>query len=159
MTEKVAVYAGTFDPMTFGHMDIIKRSRGLFDKVIVAVASSERKAPYFSLEQRVSMAQAALSEYDNVSVKELPDLTVDFAKEHRAGFLIRGLRSMMDFDYEAEIAEMNRKMSDGDIETVFLPTHPDHAFISSSIVRELILLKAFDKLKRFIPEPVINLIK
>ncbi len=159
MTNKIAVYAGTFDPITLGHVDIIKRASVLFDQIIVGVAKSERKKPFFSLEQRIAMAQAALSDIKSVEVKQLTDLTVHFAKEHDARYLVRGLRSVMDYDYEAQIAQMNRNMSGDRLETVFLPTHPDYAFISSSIVRELILIKAFDQVSRFVPPQLIDMIQ
>lgn len=158
MISNIAIYAGTFDPITKGHVDIVQRGLAIFDKVIVAVAKSERKSPFFPLDQRIAMAEAALGDHDRVDVKELPNLTIDFAKDNQAHYLIRGLRTAADFEYEAEIAEMNRRMSNGTMETVFLPTRPEFAFVSSSIVRELILIKAFDQLSQFLPEEVIALI-
>ena len=158
MTKK-AVYAGTFDPITLGHLDIISRAAQLFDEVIVGVAKSERKSPRFDLAQRMAMVQTAVAELDVVVVKEFSDLTVTFAQQHQVQFLVRGLRSAKDFDYEAEIAAMNRQMSDEQLETVFLPARPEYAYISSSIVRELILLRAYDQLREFVPDSILSLLK
>lgn len=159
MTNNIAVYAGTFDPITLGHVDIIKRAAKLFDQLVIGVAKSERKKPFFDLEKRVTLVQAALSDLDSVTVKVLPGLTIDFAKEHRAQFLLRGLRSSVDYEYEAAIAQMNSTMSENKIETIFFPTHPDYSFVSSSIVRELIFIKAFDQLERFVPAVVLDLLR
>src|SRR3990167_8494510 len=115
---KIAIYAGTFDPITVGHVDIIQRATSLFDQVIVGVAKSERKKPFFELNKRIAMAEAALKKISSVIVKELPELTVDFAKENNATFLVRGLRSAADYIYELEIAQMNSQMSNHHIETV-----------------------------------------
>lgn len=156
---KRAVYAGTFDPITSGHLDIIQRAAELFDEVIVAVAKSERKSPRYDLSQRLAMVQLATVDLASVKVKEFSDLTVTFAKQQQARYLIRGLRTAKDFDYESEIAAMNRQMSDGALETVFLPAKPEYAYISSSIVRELLLLKAYDQLQEFVPASVLELIQ
>lgn len=156
---KRAIYAGTFDPITLGHLDVITRASCLFDEVIVGVAKSERKTPRFNLEQRMAMVQAAVADLSTVVVKEFTDLTIVFAKQHQAQFLVRGLRSAKDYDYEGEIAAMNRQMSEGQLETVFLPAKPEYAYISSTIVRELILLEAYDQLKEFVPESVLSLMR
>ncbi|PHQ78597.1 MAG: pantetheine-phosphate adenylyltransferase [Coxiella sp. (in: Bacteria)] len=158
MTTK-AIHAGTFDPITLGHVDIVARAAGLFDEVIVAVAESERKTPYYPIEKRLQFAKQALSHLKNVSVEALTGLTVDFVTQHKAHYLVRGVRSAIDFDYEAELAEMNRDMLDGNVDTIFLPTRPQFAYISSTMVRELILIKAFDQLKRFVPETILNLLQ
>lgn len=158
MTARIAVYAGTFDPITHGHVDIIRRATHLFDQVIVGVATSARKSPLFNLEKRMVMATAALQHCTTVVVKELPDVTIDFAQRHLAQFLVRGLRSALDYTYEADICEMNRALSSNTIETVFLTARPEYAFISSSIVRELILIKAFDQVAQFVPQEVMPMI-
>lgn len=157
--KQIAVYAGTFDPITLGHVNIIERSAKLFDQVIVGVAESALKSPMFELARRVSMVEQALAHIDGVSVETLIGLTIAFAQKHKAVYLVRGLRSALDYDYESGIAEMNCQMSDHQIETVFLPTHPDLAFISSSTVRELILLGCYDQCRRFVPAAVLKQIQ
>ncbi len=157
--KKIAVYAGTFDPITLGHVDIIERASALFDEVIVAVAESERKKPFFALDKRITMVESALEFVKNSTVKSLTELTVDFAEAHGAHYLVRGLRSVMDYAYEADIAEMNRQMSRDVLDTIFLSTSAAHTFVSSSIVRELILLKAYKELERFLPEGVLKFIE
>ena len=153
---RTVIYPGTFDPITLGHVDMIERVSGLFDNVVVGVAVSERKTPFFDVQKRIAMVNSALSHLKSVEVVELKGLTVDFAKQNQATHIIRGLRSSADFEYEAEIAEMNRQMADTPIETIFFLTRPEYAFVSSTIVRELILLKAFDSLERFLPKTVIE---
>lgn len=152
---KRAIYAGTFDPITVGHFDIISRAVRLFDEVIIGVAKSERKSPHFDLAQRMAMVRTVVANLDTVIVKEFSDLTINFAKQHHAQFLVRGLRTAKDYDYEAELACMNRLMSDEQLETVLLPAKPEYAYISSSIVRELISMKAYDKLSAFVPESIL----
>lgn len=134
---KTALYPGTFDPITNGHYDIITRALGLFDHVIVAVAHSRSKQPMFTLEQRVSMAAAAVKDLDNIEVIGFDNLTIDLAREHGAGILIRGLRAVSDFEYELQLGYLNHSL-DPVIETVYLMPSLKHAFISSSIVRNLL---------------------
>ncbi|ORU93526.1 MAG: pantetheine-phosphate adenylyltransferase [Cycloclasticus sp. symbiont of Bathymodiolus heckerae] len=135
MTKK-AVYPGTFDPLTNGHINIIQRSAELFDEVLVAVAKSSGKAPLFNLEQRVEMANESLANYANVSVILFDGLLVDLAKQNNANIVVRGIRSIADFEYEAQMAGMNRKMLP-QLETVFLTTHSDWADLSSTLVRDI----------------------
>ena len=151
---KKAIYAGTFDPFTLGHLNIVERSANLFDEVIVGVATSERKTPLFPIAQRCEMAANALTHLSNVRVMELTGLTVEFAKQQGAGYLVRGIRSVADYDYESSVAEVNWQLSQGEMETIFVPTHAQFACVSSSVVRELILIKAFDALERFLPKAV-----
>lgn len=134
---KTALYPGTFDPITNGHYDIVARALKLFDRVIVAVADSQSKRPMFTLEERVSMANAAVADLDNVEVIGFDNLTIELAKEHGADILIRGLRAVSDFEYELQLGYLNHSLDAG-IETVYLMPSLKHAFISSSIVRNLL---------------------
>lgn len=130
------VYPGTFDPMTNGHLDLIERAARLFDHVIVAIAASEKKKPLFPLEQRVALAQAAVAHLPNVEVKGFDKLLAFFCQDQKANVLLRGLRAVSDFEYEFQLANMNRNL-DKTIETVFLTPSEHLSFISSSLVREI----------------------
>lgn len=132
----IAIYPGTFDPITKGHSDLVERSARLFDKVIVALAARPGKQPVFSLEERIGLAQTVLGNYDNVEVCGFDGLLVDFAHEKKANIIIRGLRAVSDFEYEFQLAGMNRKLA-GDIETMFLTPAEQYTYISSSLVREV----------------------
>ncbi len=131
-----AMYPGTFDPITRGHEDLLRRCARLFDRVVVAVAASPRKTPLFTLEERVALASEVLADLSEVSVCGYDGLTVDFAREHRLGVIIRGLRAASDFEYEFQLATMNRRLTD-DVETVFLTPTEHFTFISASLVREI----------------------
>ena len=133
---RIAVYSGTFDPLTLGHLDLVKRAAGLFDQLIIAVAIAHHKKTLFSLESRVSMARAATQNIANVSVLPFDGLIVDLCKTHSACAVVRGIRSITDFDYEAQMAAMNRKMAPH-IETVLLLPDAPLACISSTLVREI----------------------
>jgi len=137
--KNIAVYAGTFDPITFGHIDLIERAANIFDQIIVAVAANSNKKPLFSLEERVSMTREVLSEYPNVRVLGFDTLLLDFAKQHKANVILRGLRTVTDFDYEFQLASMNRHLNH-DIESIFLMPAENFMYISSSLVREVALL-------------------
>lgn len=156
--KKIAVYAGTFDPITLGHMDIIRRATKLFDEVIIGVAKSYGKSPLFDNDRRLEMVSEAIAGMDGVCAKVVPGLTVDFAHTHQASYLLRGLRTAVDFDYEAQICLMNKSLHSG-IETVYLITDPEYGHISSSIVREIINLKEYDRLASFLPAAVIDKLK
>lgn len=132
----VAVYPGTFDPITNGHTDIIERATKMFDKVIVAVAASAAKKPVFSLEERVTMAKTVLAPIKNVEIVGFDSLLVHFVKECKAQVILRGLRAVTDFEYEFQLAGMNRRL-DSQIETVFLTPAEKYSYISSSLVREI----------------------
>ncbi len=132
----VAVYPGTFDPFTNGHSDLVERATRLFDKVIVAVAANPGKTPLFNLQQRVNMAKTVLQSLDNVEVCGFSDLLVDFAQKKQANVILRGLRVVSDFEYEMQLASMNRHLA-GDIETLFLTPAEQYSFISSSLVKEI----------------------
>ena len=138
---KVAIYPGSFDPITFGHMDIIDRASGLFDKIIIAIAKSETKNPLFSLEDRIKLASTIYKDNDKVDVIGFPrQLTVDVAKEHNACAIIRGLRAVSDFEYEFQLATMNRSLAP-DIESIFLTPKESLIYVSSSLIKEISDLK------------------
>ena len=154
---KVAVYPGTFDPITLGHLDVIQRAAQLFDEVVVAVAVSSRKSPLFSVEERVSMCLEAVANLTNVKVSLLEGLTVDFARQQKANYIVRGVRSIADVDYELQIATMNQDMAP-DIETIFLPTSKKYANVSATILREIMQFDV-ERLKLFVPQNVYEKIK
>lgn len=131
-----AMYPGTFDPITRGHEDLLRRSVALFAPVVVAVAASPRKAPLFSLEERVELVRESLSGLPDVRVEGYDGLTVDFARRHGLRVIIRGLRAVSDFEYEFQLATMNRRLTE-DVETVFLTPTEHYTFVSSSLVREI----------------------
>lgn len=131
---RVAIYPGTFDPVTNGHLDILKRAVGLFDKVIIAAASETNKTPLFKLDERVKLLEEAINGMENVEVCAFEGLTVEFARRCQAVAIIRGLRALSDFEYEFQLALMNKKLAP-DIETVFLMTQSDFSFISSSAIK------------------------
>ena len=131
-----AVYPGTFDPMTMGHVDLVKRASKLFDTVIIAIASSDSKKPMFSLEERIEIGNKIFAEDPKVEVVGFSGLLVNFAKDNDANILIRGLRVVADFEYEFQLANMNRAMSP-DIESVFLTPKEEYSYISSSLVKEI----------------------
>ncbi|BFM19307.1 pantetheine-phosphate adenylyltransferase [Gilvimarinus japonicus] len=133
------VYPGTFDPITNGHKDLVERACRLFDHVIVGVAASNRKAPMFDLEQRVDLAQRTLSHLDNVEVCGFDNLLVDFVRDCGAQGVVRGLRAVSDFEYEFQLANMNRALAP-DMESLFLTPAEHLSYISSSIVREIAVL-------------------
>ena len=130
-----AMYPGTFDPITLGHEELVRRISSLFDEVIVAIASSPRKELMFSIDERIHLAKEVLSDLQNVNVIAYEGLTVDFAQKNNIQVVVRGLRSAQDFDYELRLADMNRSLSE-EIETIFL-TPNKYAFVSSSLVREI----------------------
>jgi pantetheine-phosphate adenylyltransferase len=135
-----AMYPGTFDPITLGHEDFIRRVAKLYKNVVVAVAAdTEKKTTLFSLEERVALAKEALSGFENVEVKGYEGLTIDFAKANGLSIIVRGLRAVSDFEYELQLASMNRHLSK-EIETIFLTPSEKYAFISSSLVREIATL-------------------
>jgi pantetheine-phosphate adenylyltransferase len=134
-----AVYPGTFDPITNGHADLVRRASSLFDRVVVAIASNAGKAPLFAQDKRVALAREVLADLPNVEVMGYSELTVEFARRHQLSVIIRGLRAVSDFEFEFQLANMNRHLS-RDIETVFLTPQEQFTFISSSLVREIAVL-------------------
>ena len=133
---RTAIYSGTFDPITLGHEDVIRRAAGLFDQLIVAVAVAHHKKTLFSLEERINTAQDALKNIANVKVLPFDGLIMDFCAQHQASAVVRGVRNMTDFDYETQMAAMNRKLR-AQVETVFLLPTADLQCISSTLVREI----------------------
>ena len=131
-----AMYPGTFDPITLGHEDLVRRASRLFDRIVVAVAANPSKAPMFSLDERVALAKKVLKNYDNVEVTGYVGLTVDFAKNNDLQVIVRGLRAISDFEYEFQLANMNRHLTD-DVETAFLTPTEKYTYISASLVREI----------------------
>lgn len=134
----VAVYPGTFDPITNGHTDLVQRAAALFDRVIVAIAANPGKTPLFDLSHRVAMAEQVLSEFANVEVCGFSDLLVNYAKSRNAKVILRGLRAVSDFEYEMQLASMNRHLDDS-LETVFMTPSEETSFISASLVKEIAL--------------------
>ena len=147
-----AVYPGTFDPITNGHIDLIKRASRLFDRVIVAIADGTSKQPLFDLKQRVDLCSEVLRHYPNVNVVGFDCLLVDFARQQEARVILRGLRAVSDFEYEFQLAGMNRNLAP-EIETVFLTTAEQFANVSSTMVKEVARFKG--DISRFVPQQVI----
>ena len=134
----IAVYPGTFDPVTNGHSDLVQRASKLFDRVIVAIAANPVKAPLFNLDSRVGMATEVFTGIENVEVCGFSDLLVDFARQCNANVILRGLRAVSDFEFEMQLASMNRRL-DSSIETVFMTPAEETSFISASLVKEVAL--------------------
>lgn len=131
-----AVYPGTFDPMTLGHEDLVRRAAGLFGHVVLAVADSRTKRPLFTLAERIDIARDALKDVKNVSVEGFSGLLMDFVRKHKATVVVRGVRAVSDFDYEFQLAGMNRKLHP-DVETVFMTPGEEYMFLSATLVREI----------------------
>lgn len=149
---KIVVYPGTFDPITNGHVDLVERACRLFDRVVLAIASSDRKGPLFSLQERIELANAALSHVKNVEVRGFDYLLVNFVRDCGACAVIRGLRAVSDFEYEFQLANMNRALAP-DVESVFLTPSERLSYISSSLVREIASLRG--DITPFVP-PVVT---
>lgn len=139
MSKGIAIYPGTFDPLTRGHEDLVRRAAKLFKRVIVGVAGSRSKKPFFSLEDRVDIAREILAGYANVEVHGFDCLLMDFMRQHQAHVILRGLRAVSDFEYEFQMAGMNRNLYP-DVETLFLTPGEQYMFISATMVREIALL-------------------
>ncbi len=131
-----AMYPGTFDPVTNGHLDLVRRAAKLFDRVVVAVAASPNKTPMFTLDERISMARTALADVANITVDGYAGLTVDYVRQHGLRVIIRGLRAVSDFEYEFQLATMNRHLR-SEVETIFLTPAEEYTFVSSTFVREI----------------------
>jgi pantetheine-phosphate adenylyltransferase len=134
-----AVYPGTFDPITNGHHDLVRRACTIFDRVVVAIAANPNKTPMFPLDKRVELARRVLADIPNVEVMGYANLTVEFARQHKLDVILRGLRAVSDFEFEFQLANMSRHLS-RDIETVFLTPQEQFTFISSTLVREIAVL-------------------
>jgi pantetheine-phosphate adenylyltransferase len=133
---RIAIYPGTFDPVTRGHIDVVERASKMFDRVVIGVADSPAKQPFFDLSERLDMLQTVFADRENVLVKPFSGLLIDFARDCDAGIIVRGLRAISDFEYEVQLAGMNRSLAP-EIETVFLTAAQRYAFVSSSLVREI----------------------
>ncbi len=153
---KTVLYPGTFDPVTFGHIDIIKRAKELFDAVVVTVAINPGKTPLFSVEERIGLLKESLKEFENITVDSFDGLVVDHAHNVNAVGIIRGLRAVSDFEYEFQMALMNRKLAK-DIATIFLMPHEKYTYLNSSIVKNLASLNS--DVGDFVPEIVHNALK
>lgn len=134
--KKIALFAGSFDPFTKGHEDIVLRGLNIFDEVIVAIGYNSKKTRYFDIEYMLEKIKGCFTDYDNIKVDKYTELTADYANHHDAKYLLRGLRNTTDFEYENTIATVNKDLYNG-LETVFLITSPKFAFISSTIIREV----------------------
>ncbi len=150
---KIAIYPGTFDPITNGHIDILKRALRLFDKVVIAVARNSAKNPLFSEKERLSMIKGAVGRLKGVEVDSFEGLVVDYARKRKATACVRGLRAISDFEYELQMALMNRKLSE-DFVTVFLMPNEKYTYLDSSIVREIARLHG--NVKDFVPPNVLR---
>ncbi|MFZ2322643.1 MAG: pantetheine-phosphate adenylyltransferase [Ignavibacteriaceae bacterium] len=153
---KKVIYPGTFDPLTYGHLDIIKRAVELFDEVIVTVAINQAKNPLFSTKERVKMLKESLKDFEKVTVDSFDGLLVNHAKQVGATGIIRGLRQISDFEYEFQMALMNRKLAE-DISTVFLMPHEKYTYLNSTVIRNLASLHA--DVSDFVPPNVVTALK
>jgi pantetheine-phosphate adenylyltransferase len=151
MPTNTVVYPGTFDPITNGHVDLTERAARLFDRVVVAIAYSEKKTPLFTLEQRIELCEASLSHLDNVEVVGFSNLLTEFSQSQGASCVLRGLRAVADFEYEFQLANMNRAMYP-EFESIFLTPSEHLSYISSSLVREIAALQG--DITPFVPDPV-----
>ena len=139
LNNRHALYPGTFDPITSGHEDLVRRAAAIFERVVLAIAASPNKAPLFDIDERVALAREVLADVPNLEVVGYTGLTVEFAREHGIGVIVRGLRAVADFEFEFQLANMGRHLV-ADVETVYLTPKEQYAFISSSLVREVATL-------------------
>lgn len=148
---KNAIYPGTFDPITYGHLDVIERASKLFDTLVVGVSESTHKNPFIPLDNRISLVEQSIKPYKNVSVLNFPDLLVDFCSKQNIHVIVRGLRALSDFDYEFQMALTNRSLAH-DIETIFIMASEKYSYVSSSMIREIFSLRG--NIAKFVPKPV-----
>ena len=147
--ERIAVFPGSFDPITNGHESVIKRAALLFDKIIVAIGVNSQKHTFFDMDTRVKMIEATFEDFDNINVSHYSGLTVDYCKSVNANYLLRGLRTAADFEFERSIGQINKQM-DTNIETIFMLTQPEHTPLNSSIIRDI--LKHGGDAQQFVPK-------
>jgi pantetheine-phosphate adenylyltransferase len=151
MSKRIAVYPGTFDPLTSGHEDLVRRASKLFERIIIGIAESRSKRPLFTLAERVEIAREVLTGYPNVEIYGFDCLLMDFMRQHEASVIIRGLRAVSDFEYEFQMAGMNRNLYP-DVETVFLTPSDQYMFVSATMVREIATLGG--DVSKFVPPQV-----
>lgn len=151
MNQRIAVYPGTFDPVTNGHLDVLRRASSIFDEVVVALSPSKNKNPLFTLDERMGFLKESTSEYENVELKCFQSLTVEFVRSIGAKTIIRGIRVISDFEYEFQMAMMNRSL-DAEIETIFLMPSEDYFFTSSTLIKQI--AGYTEQLDRFVPSVV-----
>ena len=149
----IAVYPGTFDPITNGHSDLVTRATRMFDRVILAIADHPEKSPLFSLDERIAMAESVLDNNTKIEVVGFSGLLIDFAEQMDAKIILRGLRAVSDFEYEFQLASMNRRLN-REIETIFLTPSESHTFVSASLVKEI--AKYQGNVRQFVHEDVFN---
>lgn len=150
---RIAVYPGSFDPVTFGHLDVIRRSASLVDELVVGILNNNTKTPLFSVEERVKILLEVTADIPNVRVESFSGLSVDFARKCGAKFIVRGLRAITDFDYELQMAQTNRVLNP-DIDTLFLTTSLEYAYLSSSTVKEV--ANYGGDIRKFVPDAVVD---
>ncbi len=151
--QRTAIYAGTFDPITLGHMDVVRRGLKLFDHLVIGVAENPKKCPMFNLESRLTMVQESLQDEGNITVTGFTGLLVQLAHQHHATALLRGLRAASDFEYEFQMASMNRHL-DVQLESVFVMAREDYTFVSSSFIREISSMGG--DISKLVPKPVLQ---
>lgn len=153
---KIAIYPGSFDPITKGHLDVLKTGSEIFDKVIIAVLNNPAKKCFLSVEERINLIKASIEDLDNVEVDAFEGLTVEYAKKRGAKIILRGLRAVSDFEYEMQLSQTNSALAE-DIKTIFLTTRPKYNFISSSTVKDIALMGG--DISKFVPEAVNEYLK
>ncbi len=151
---KAAIYPGSFDPVTYGHLDVIRRAADIFDELTVSVLNNQLKTPLFSVEERVKILEEATKDIPNVKVDFFSGLLIDYAKEKNVHVAIRGLRAITDFEYELQIAQTNKLLSKGNLDTVFLTTSLEYAYLSSTIVKEVASYGG--DISHFVPEQLME---
>ena len=151
-----AVYAGSFDPATYGHLDVIRRASVSFDRVVVGVLQNSAKSPLFSVEERVNILEKATKDIPNVVIRPFDGLSVNFARENHAQVIVRGLRAVTDFEYELQMAQTSRKMNPH-VDTMFLATSLEYAYLSSTTVKEVAYFDG--DIHEFVPEPVVEKVR